>query len=353
MVTTASVSAAIAALSSTSIECICAGLRLAAACGLAMPALTSAATAALPPNVAPAVGVAFDDGEFSFDQPKSSGESDSSSAAAAIFSRLVLRKMPDIAEKPAHGRALDVARATLAALAGEAPAENPLAAVVVLSMTLRSWPSLHATPDVKTAANAARYLRSLDYQALDSIATALSLLGDKKYAEERKLDFSEGKSPGIVKASPSRPGAALAAATATAQALATTPGKGLAKSRPSVGRPSGGIWSTQTPTTADKVASRVPDEDDLAAKKRQTTDGKQLAALSARRLEFFESICDGLAEIKLASSTWERSLHFLADTCSSDAKLDIRVAAADLMRALLKSRARAKGEGSGTRAPCQ
>ena len=139
--TTASVSAAIAALSSTSIECICAGLRLAAACGLAMPALTSAATAALPPNVAPAVGVAFDDEEFSFDQPKSSGKSDSSSAAAAIFSRLVLRKIPDIAEKPAHGRALDVARATLAALAGEAPAENPLAAVVVLSMTLRSWPS--------------------------------------------------------------------------------------------------------------------------------------------------------------------------------------------------------------------
>ena len=345
VVTTASVSAAIAALSSTSIECICAGLRLAAACGLAMPALTSAATAALPPNVAPAVGVAFDDGEFSFDQPKSSGESDSSSAAAAIFSRLVLRKMPDIAEKPAHGRALDVARATLAALAGEAPAENPLAAVVVLSMTLRSWPSLHATPDVKTAANAARFLRSLDYQALDSIATALSLLGDKKYAEERKLDFSEGKSPGIEKASPSRPGAALAAATAAAQALATTPGKGLAKSRPSVGRPSGGIWSTQTPTTADKVASRVPDEDDLAAKKRQTTDGNALAALSARRLEFFESICDGLAEVKLASSTWERSLQFLADTCSSDAKLDIRVAAADLMRALLKSRAKSEGRG--------
>ena len=345
VVTTASVSAAIAALSSTSIECICAGLRLAAACGLAMPALTSAATAALPPNVAPAVGVAFDDGEFSFDQPKSSGKSDSSSAAAAIFSRLVLRKMPDIAEKPAHGRALDVARATLAALAGEAPAENPLAAVVVLSMTLRSWPSLHATPDVKTAANAARFLRSLDYQALDSIATALSLLGDKKYAEERKLDFSEGKSPGIEKASPSRPGAALAAATAAAQALATTPGKGLAKSRPSVGRPSGGIWSTQTPTTADKVASRVPDEDDLAAKKRQTTDGNALAALSARRLEFFESICDGLAEVKLASSTWERSLQFLADTCSSDAKLDIRVAAADLMRALLKSRAKSEGRG--------
>ena len=345
VVTTASVSAAIAALSSTSIECICAGLRLAAACGLAMPALTSAATAALPPNVAPAVGVAFDDEEFSFDQPKSSGKSDSSSAAAAIFSRLVLRKMPDIAEKPAHGRALDVARATLAALAGEAPAENPLAAVVVLSMTLRSWPSLHATPDVKTAANAARYLRSLDYQAMDSIATALSLLGDKKYAEERKLDFNEGKSPGVVMASPSRPGAALAAATATAQALATTPGKGLAKSRPSVGRPSGGIWSTQTPTTADKVASRVPDEDDLAAKKRQTTDGNALAALSARRLEFFESICDGLAEIKLVSSTWERSLHFLADTCSSDAKLDIRVAAADLMRALLKSRAKSEGRG--------
>ena len=345
VVTTASVSAAIAALSSTSIECICAGLRLAAACGLAMPALTSAATAALPPNVAPAVGVAFDDEEFSFDQPKSSGKSDSSSAAAAIFSRLVLRKMPDIAEKPAHGRALDVARATLAALAGEAPAENPLAAVVVLSMTLRSWPSLHATPDVKTAANAARYLRSLDYQAMDSIATALSLLGDKKYAEERKLDFNEGKSPGVVMASPSRPGAALAAATAAAQALATTPGKGLAKSRPSVGRPSGGIWSTQTPTTADKVASRVPDEDDLAAKKRQTTDGKALAALSARRLEFFESICDGLAEIKLVSSTWERSLHFLADTCSSDAKLDIRVAAADLMRALLKSRAKSEGRG--------
>ena len=345
VVTTASVSAAIAALSSTSIECICAGLRLAAACGLAMPALTSAATAALPPNVAPAVGVAFDDEEFSFDQPKSSGKSDSSSAAAAIFSRLVLRKMPDIAEKPAHGRALDVARATLAALAGEAPAENPLAAVVVLSMTLRSWPSLHATPDVKTAANAARYLRSLDYQAMDSIATALSLLGDKKYAEERKLDFNEGKSPGVVMASPSRPGAALAAATAAAQALATTPGKGLAKSRPSVGRPSGGIWSTQTPTTADKVASRVPDEDDLAAKKRQTTDGNALAALSARRLEFFESICDGLAEIKLVSSTWERSLHFLADTCSSDAKLDIRVAAADLMRALLKSRAKSEGRG--------
>lgn len=345
VVTTASVSAAIAALSSTSIECICAGLRLAAACGLAMPALTSAATAALPPNVAPAVGVAFDDEEFSFDQPKSSGKSDSSSAAAAIFSRLVLRKMPDIAEKPAHGRALDVARATLAALAGEAPAENPLAAVVVLSMTLRSWPSLHATPDVKTAANAARYLRSLDYQAMDSIATALSLLGDKKYVEERKLDFNEGKSPGVVMASPSRPGAALAAATAAAQALATTPGKGLAKSRPSVGRPSGGIWSTQTPTTADKVASRVPDEDDLAAKKRQTTDGNALAALSARRLEFFESICDGLAEIKLASSTWERSLHFLADTCSSDAKLDIRVAAADLMRALLKSRAKSEGRG--------
>lgn len=345
VVTTASVSAAIAALSSTSIECICAGLRLAAACGLAMPALTSAATAALPPNVAPAVGVAFDDEEFSFDQPKSSGKSDSSSAAAAIFSRLVLRKMPDIAEKPAHGRALDVARATLAALAGEAPAENPLAAVVVLSMTLRSWPSLHATPDVKTAANAARYLRSLDYQAMDSIATALSLLGDKKYVEERKLDFNEGKSPGVVMASPSRPGAALAAATAAAQALATTPGKGLAKSRPSVGRPSGGIWSTQTPTTADKVASRVPDEDDLAAKKRQTTDGNALAALSARRLEFFESICDGLAEIKLVSSTWERSLHFLADTCSSDAKLDIRVAAADLMRALLKSRAKSEGRG--------
>ena len=119
VVTTASVSAAIAALSSTSIECICAGLRLSAACGLALPALTSAATAALSSNLAPAVGVAFDDGEFSFDQPNGSGKSDSSAAAAAIFSRLVLRKMPDIAAKPAHGRALDVARATLAALAGE------------------------------------------------------------------------------------------------------------------------------------------------------------------------------------------------------------------------------------------
>ena len=342
VVTTASVSAAIAALSSTSIECICAGLRLAAACGLALPALTSAATAALSSNVAPAVGVAFDDGEFSFDQPSGSGKSDSSAAAAAIFSRLVLRKMPDIAAKPAHGRALDVARATLAALAGEASAENPLAAIVVLSMTLRSWPSLHAPPDVKTAANAARYLRSLDYQALDSVATALSLLGDKKYAEERKLDFS---SPGAVKASPSRPGAALAAATAAAQALASTPGKALKKSKPSAGRPSGGIWSSQTPTTADKVASRVPDADDLAAKKRQTSDGTVLAAVSARRLEFFESICDGLADVKLAPSTWESSLHLLADTCSSDAKLDIRVAAADLMRALLKSRAKSEGRG--------
>ena len=53
----------------------------------------------------------------------------------------------------------------------------------------------------------------------------------------------------------------------------------------------------------------MPDEDDLAAKKSKP-DGNAPPPSPHDLHEFFESICDGLAEIKLVSSTWERSLHF-------------------------------------------